>query len=81
MTTLTAAIEQVQALISADGARLEVLDESPEAIHFRLDLTDAACADCVLPTRHLTNVVEDTLRRATGNTALAVRIDDPRESS
>jgi hypothetical protein len=81
MTTLSSAIATVQALIAADGAQLQIVEESPLAVHFRLDLSDAACADCVLPAAHLTRVVTDSLRRDTGNEALVVAIDDPRETS
>jgi hypothetical protein len=81
MTALTEGITEVQALVSADGARLHLLDSTPASVHLRLDLEDASCADCVLPAQHLTTVVADVLRRHTGNAALKVRIDDPREAA
>jgi hypothetical protein len=81
MTALAEGITEVQALISADGAQLHLLDSTPDAVHLRLDLEDASCADCVLPAQHLAAVVADVLRRHTGNAALEVRIDDPRQST
>jgi hypothetical protein len=76
---LAAAIEEVQAIVSADGARLDVLEETAGLVHFRLDLAGASCADCVLPPGRLTDVVQTSLRRRTGNDTLVVRIDDPRK--
>ena len=81
MNTLATGIAEVQALVSADGAQLHVIEHTDDVVRFRLDLTQAACADCVLPARHLTAVVADTLQRHTGNAALQVRIDDPREGA
>lgn len=78
---LDTAITTAQQLISGDGTKLEVLEQSEDRVHFRLDLEDASCADCVLPVAHLTSVVGDTMRRVSGNPALLVEIDDPRAVS
>jgi len=76
---LAEAIEEVQMIVSADGARLDVVeDDTADIVHLRLDLVDASCADCVLPPERLLDVIENSLRRKTGNDALVVRIDDPR---
>jgi hypothetical protein len=75
------AIETAQALIAADGSRLEVIEASADGVRFRLDLEDASCVDCVLPVAHLTSVIGDTIRRVSGNPDLVVEIDDPRVSS
>lgn len=71
-------IEQAQAILAADGSRLEVLEEADDAVHFRLVLDSAECADCVLPVAHLTTVIAGVMRDATGNPGFAVEIDDPR---
>jgi len=76
---LRAAIEEAQRIISADGARLDVIDETAEGVCLRLDLTDAGCADCVLPPASLLEVVKSLIRRHTGDGALVVRIEDPRD--
>lgn len=77
--SLAAAIEEVQLIVSADGARLELVDQDANLVHLRLELENASCADCVLPGGRLADVVEASLRASTGNGALTVRIDDPRE--
>jgi hypothetical protein len=81
MSSIDTAIETAQALIAADGSRLQVIEQSTDRVHFRLDLEDATCADCVLPVAHLTSVIGDTMRRVSGNPDLAVEIDDPRAVS
>ena len=78
MSAIDAAIETAQQLVSGDGTRLEVLEKSDDRVSFRLALEDASCADCVMPVKHLTSVIGDTMRRVSGNPALAVEIDDPR---
>ncbi|SOD71778.1 hypothetical protein SAMN05892883_1250 [Jatrophihabitans sp. GAS493] len=76
---LRAAITEIQSIVSADGARLDVVDETQSAVRFRLDLSDASCADCVLPPASLLDVVQLSMRRRTGDDDLTVRIDDPRD--
>jgi Fe-S cluster biogenesis protein NfuA len=76
--TLDGAIEEIQAIISADGGSFEVLSSSAEAVHLRLDLANAECADCVLPPERLVEVIEASLRGRTGNDSIVVRIEDPR---
>lgn len=80
-TALDTAIETAQALISGDGTRLELLQQTPDLVRFRLDLESSSCADCVLPVSHLTSVIGDTVRKVSGNPELKVEIDDPRSSS
>ena len=77
---LTEAIEEVQMIVSADGARLDLVDHRADVVHLRLDVVDASCADCVLPHARLVDVIEASLRKRTGNDSLVVRIDDPREA-
>jgi len=73
-----AGIEQAQAILAADGSRLEVVEQTEQSVRFRLDLDSSECADCVLPVTHLTTVIAGVMREATGNPELAVTIDDPR---
>ena len=80
-TALDTAIETAQALISGDGTKLELLEQTPTLVRFRLDLESSSCADCVLPVAHLTSVIGDTVRKVSGNPELKVEIDDPRSSS
>lgn len=78
MSAIDTAIETAQALIAADGTKLEVVERTDDLVRFRLDLEDASCADCVLPATHLRSVIGDTVRRISGNSSLVVEIDDPR---
>jgi hypothetical protein len=77
-TGFEAGIKQAQAILAADGSRLEVVEQTDQVVHFRLDLDSSECADCVLPVTHLTTVIAGVMREATGNPGLAVMIDDPR---
>jgi hypothetical protein len=78
--SLAAGIEEVQLIVSADGARLDLVDaDGANVVHLRLFLEDASCAECVLPHDRLVDVVETSLRRRTGDDSLRVLIDDPRE--
>jgi hypothetical protein len=80
--SLAEAIEEIQLIVSADGARFDVVPEDDaDVVHLRLELEEASCADCVLPHDRLVDVVETSLRRRTGNDAIVVRIDDPRSAS
>jgi hypothetical protein len=79
-TGLAEAIAEVQMIVSADGARLDVVEENGDLVRLRLDLDGASCVDCVLPPERLVDVIETSLRGRTGNRALVVRIDDPRET-
>lgn len=78
--TLAAAVEEVQTLVSADGARLDVVEAGPSAVRLALDLSGVECLDCVLPPAMLADVVTDSLRRRAGDAALTVVVDDPREA-
>ena len=76
-----AAIETAQQLVAGDGTKLVVLEQTDDRVRFRLALEDASCADCVMPAAYLTSVIGDTMRKVSGNPALAVEIDDPRVTS
>ncbi|HEY3716111.1 MAG TPA: hypothetical protein VGL39_16415 [Jatrophihabitantaceae bacterium] len=78
--SLAAGIEEVQLVVSADGARLDLIDaDESNLVHLKLSLEDVSCADCVLPHDRLVDVIEASLRRHTGDNSLCVEIDDPRE--
>lgn len=79
--SVAAGIEQAQAILAADGSHLVVLEQAENAVHFRLDLESAECADCVLPVAHLTTVIAGVMQQATGNPEFVVEIDDPRVMS
>ena len=78
--TIESALDDVRALLRADGGDLELVGTSEGTVHLRLLLEDASCADCVLPKPLLTDVVRDALvKRGAGVTS--VDIDDPREQA
>lgn len=66
-------------MLRADGADLTVLhaDLGAARVVVRLDLKDAGCATCVLPTDQLREVLAAALQRGTG-TELEVVLQDPR---
>ena len=74
---LDTALEEVRALVQADGADLELVavDSGRREVRLRLLLVEAGCAECVMPQRFLEGVALDLLR---GTGVRAVRIDDPR---
>lgn len=79
---LADAVEEVQVLVSADGARLDVVEAGAGArsLRLRLDLSGVECLDCVLPPEMLAGVVTDSVRRRAGDDSIVVVIDDPRAS-
>jgi hypothetical protein len=75
---LDAAISEIQMIISADGARLDVISADVTGVRLAVDLSGATCADCVLPPERLREIVELSIRRRAGDDSLSVAIDDPR---
>lgn len=76
------AIEEIQVLVSADGARLDVLESVEEnQLRFQLDLSEVGCADCLLPVERLAEIATASLQMHTGNPQSSVVIVDPRETS
>lgn len=73
------AVEELQVLVSGDGARLEVVESDPSGgrLHLRVDLSEVECLDCVLPPDQLRDMVGDSIRRRTG-LGVEVVVDDPR---
>ncbi len=62
---VTAAIAELAPMLQADGADLRLVEANPATarIEVALDVTDASCAECVLPAPMLEQVVSDTLKR------------------
>jgi Fe-S cluster biogenesis protein NfuA len=75
------AVEELQVLVSGDGARLEVLDIDPAAarLYLRLDLSEVGCVDCVLPPEPLSQMIGESIKRRAGE-EVEVVVDDPRLS-
>jgi hypothetical protein len=72
------AIDPLVETLRLDGAELEYLGSSaPGELAFRLDLTKAECADCVLPKEHLESVLLFAARKAEPDIQ-AVTVRDPR---
>jgi hypothetical protein len=62
------AVAELQVLVEADGARLDLVD----------NLSGVECLDCVLPPEALADVVTSSVRRRAGTEHLQVTIEDPR---
>lgn len=79
---LDEAVKQVQALVSADGARLDVVEvsENPTQITLKLDLSTAGCAECVLPPSALLMTVSQIIKKKAEDNSINVVIDDPRNN-
>lgn len=72
------ALEGVRAIVQADGGDL-VLDRiEGSALHLRLIIEGAECAECVMPRQFLEQIALDMVQQAVPSVA-AVTIDDPRE--
>jgi hypothetical protein len=70
---VTTDVSPVRDLIQLDGGDVEVLADDASGVHLRLILTDAECAECVMPKV----VLEEVSTKLLG---VPVRIDDPREA-
>jgi hypothetical protein len=72
------AIDPLLETLRADGAELEYLDSSSAIeIVFRLDLTHAQCAECVLPKEQLESVLLFAVQKAIPGIR-SVTVEDPR---
>lgn len=72
------ALDEVRALVAADGGELALDRIDGTTVRLRLTLADAECADCVMPRPFLERVALD-LVRAIVPAVTAVVVDDPRE--
>lgn len=77
-----AALEELRAVLQADGADLEVvtIDPGSDLIELRLDVVHASCAECILPPGDLAATITRAIRRTTpGEFELIVH--DPRRTA
>lgn len=72
-----ATIEEIRALVAADGGAVAVVAADRALLHLALVLDDA-CRECVMPRSFLEQVAADIAARH-GHPDTQVVIDDPRE--
>jgi hypothetical protein len=77
-TGIDGALAELSALVSADGAALDLVehDAATGRLHLRLAIPDAHCAECVMPRVALESAAAS---RLAGHGITRVTIDDPRE--
>ena len=76
---VTAAIEEMSALLRLDGADLQMLGADPKTarIEVALDMTGVECEDCVMPHEMLEQMITDAVgKRVRGEFELVLH--DPR---
>lgn len=76
---VSAAIAELAPMLQADGADLKLIEANPATarIEVVLEVSDATCAECVLPGPLLEQVINDTIsRHSPGEFELVLR--DPR---
>ncbi len=76
--TATAGLAPVQEMIRLDGADLELVGVDGATARLRLVVTDASCADCVMPRAMLEAIALQMMQPSVPGLS-AVAIDDPRE--
>lgn len=78
--TIAPALDEVRALVQADGGDmlLEGVDPAAGSISLRLVLEGSSCEECVMPREFLEQIALDMLRKHAPDLA-SVSIDDPRE--
>jgi Fe-S cluster biogenesis protein NfuA len=78
--TINPALDEVRALVQADGGDMQLVDVDPAAgsVSLKLILEGASCEECVMPREFLEQIALDMLRRTLPDVA-TVAIDDPRE--
>lgn len=78
-TTLGTAIEEIRSLIAADGGDMLLVSADDTTVNLELVVTDAHCAECVMPRPYLERLCLDIVQRSAPGYTL-VHITDPRES-
>ena len=78
LDTLRAALQPLRESLQLDGADIELLGVQGGTAELALDVSNASCAECVLPRESLESVVVVALRKADPRIA-AARVRDPRE--
>jgi Fe-S cluster biogenesis protein NfuA len=79
VTSRIGALDDVRAIVQADGSDLELVgfDAGTGTMSLRLRIDDATCADCIMPAEHLERVAIELLGRTMPDVRRVV-IDDPR---
>jgi Fe-S cluster biogenesis protein NfuA len=77
-----AAVAELAPMLQADGADLKLVAADPATarIEVALDVTDASCAECVLPTELLHQVISDAISRRVP-TEFELVLRDPRTTT
>jgi hypothetical protein len=70
-------LDEVRAIVQADGSDLELVGFDGTTLSLRLRIDDASCAECVMPSEHLERVALDVLSPSVPGLR-RVSIDDPR---
>jgi hypothetical protein len=77
-TAVRSGLEEVQALVRADGGDMLLTSIDGSTVYLELVLEGANCVECVMPREILEQIALDVVqRRAPDVTAL--QVDDPRE--
>lgn len=76
-TVMRATIDELAAMLSADGAALGIVTLDADSVELRVTLDDLDCEDCVLPPEQLRSTIAAALSRDTG-AAIAVVLHDQR---
>lgn len=78
---IQSAVDEMRALLQADGADLIVKELNPGAarLHLVVDLANVECLDCVVPPDMLRRVITDAIAKKSPG-ELEILIDDPREA-
>jgi Fe-S cluster biogenesis protein NfuA len=82
IASVTAAAEDLRALVNGDGAELHLVrvDTRRGVVELELDLATAGCEECVMPPDTLLAMVDSGLKRRVPGDYLVV-VDDPRRDS
>jgi hypothetical protein len=78
LDTLRAALQPLRESLLLDGADIELLGVHGGVAELALDVSNASCAECVLPRASLESVLVVALRKADPRIARA-HVRDPRE--
>jgi hypothetical protein len=73
-------LEELAAIVEADGAHLVVRDVSASMVTLELDLSASECPECVLPRGLLVEILGSRLRESDPDLR-TVELIDPREAS
>lgn len=71
-------IDELDAIVAADGGRLWLRDASESSVELELDLSSSACPECVLPKEMLVQIVQARLATVAPDVR-EVHLHDPRE--